>query len=147
MRFSGRWFFSHWLIMGRSQNWPDLRSPIQKFRDMRMMHTNQYINLLKVSKLYLNHCRCGTTANFFGGGVTWPDLVTWPWKLGSQNFQGRCKNDVGTAMPNFAALRAAVFPLFRKNRTGGRKSPPPPGVRGLRYIPRVTLLHLPLLWF
>ena len=30
MRFSGRWFFSHWLITGRSQNWPDLRSPIPK---------------------------------------------------------------------------------------------------------------------
>ena len=26
--------FSHWLIMERSQNWPDLRPPISKFRDM-----------------------------------------------------------------------------------------------------------------
>ena len=27
-------FFSRWLIMERSQNWPDLRSPISKFRDI-----------------------------------------------------------------------------------------------------------------
>ena len=34
-RFS---FFSHWLIM-RSQNWPDLRSPISKFWDINFIDT------------------------------------------------------------------------------------------------------------
>ena len=34
-------------------------------------------------------------------------------------------------MANFAALRAAVFSLPAKNRTGGLKSTPPPPVRGL----------------
>ena len=33
-------------------------------------------------------------------------------------------------MPNFAALRAAVFPLSTKNLRGGGY-PPPPSVRGL----------------
>ena len=26
MHFGGNWYFCHWLIMGRSQRWPDLRS-------------------------------------------------------------------------------------------------------------------------
>ena len=37
-------FSSHWLIMERSQNWPDLRSPISKFRDMRFIDTGTDIN-------------------------------------------------------------------------------------------------------
>ena len=36
---TGSWFFPHWLIMGRSRNWPDLRSPISKFRDIQIAHT------------------------------------------------------------------------------------------------------------
>ena len=41
-----------------------------------------------------------------------------------------CKIDEGIVIPNFAALRAAVFPLFAKNLSGGRISAPP-SVRGL----------------
>ena len=37
----------HWLIMERSQNWPDLESPISKFRDMHFMDTVTYINRWK----------------------------------------------------------------------------------------------------
>ena len=37
-------FFSHLLIMERSQNWPDLRSPISKFRDTRFIDTGTDIN-------------------------------------------------------------------------------------------------------
>ena len=36
-------------------------------------------------------------------------------------------------MANLAALRAAVFSLSAKNRTGGLKSTPPP-VRGLKVM-------------
>ena len=43
-----------------------------------------------------------------------------------------CKKDVGIVMPNFAALRAAVFQLSTKNLRGGRISAPPPSVRGLK---------------
>ena len=44
-----------------------------------------------------------------------------------------CKNDEGIVMPNFAALRAAVFPLSTKNLRGGGYLPPP-SVRGLRGV-------------
>ena len=42
-----------------------------------------------------------------------------------------CKKDEEIVMPNFAALRAAVFQLSTKNLRGGGY-PPPPSVRGLR---------------
>ena len=37
-------FFSHWLIMKRSQNWPNLMSPISKLRDMHFIDTVTHIN-------------------------------------------------------------------------------------------------------
>ena len=42
-------------------------------------------------------------------------------------------------MANLATLRAAVFSLSAKNRTGGLKSTPPPPVRGLRFLTFVRL--------
>ena len=53
-------------------------------------------------------------------------------------------------MPNFAALRAAVFPLYTKNRRGWWWGgyPPPPSVRGLKltvaYICDLCDLHMTL---
>ena len=42
-----------------------------------------------------------------------------------------CAMNVGIVMPNFAALRAAVFTLSGKNfRRGGYPPPPPVGARG-----------------
>ena len=40
-----------------------------------------------------------------------------------------------------AALRAAVFPLFAKNRRGGHFLPPPPPVRVLKKNIRTTVSH------
>ena len=40
-----------------------------------------------------------------------------------------CKIDKGIVIPNFAALRAAVFSLFAKNLRGGGYPPPPVGAR------------------
>ena len=34
------WKFLHWLIIGRSRNWPDPRSPIPKFWDKRFVATD-----------------------------------------------------------------------------------------------------------
>ena len=48
--------------------------------------------------------------------------MTW-----GQNFYTRCAKDELTAMPNLAALRAAVFLLSAKNRWGGGTYVPPPG--------------------
>ena len=42
-----------------------------------------------------------------------------------------CKIDERIVVPNFAALRAAVFPLSAKNLRGGADIRPPPSVRGL----------------
>ena len=36
--------FFYWLIMERSQNWPDLGSPISKFRDIHFIDTGTDIN-------------------------------------------------------------------------------------------------------
>ena len=48
--------------------------------------------------------------------------MTW-----GQNFNTRCAKDDWTAMPNLAALRAAIFLLSAKNRWGGGTYVPPPG--------------------
>ena len=48
--------------------------------------------------------------------------MTW-----GQNVYTRCAKDEWTAMPNLAALRAAIFLLSAKNRWGGTYVPPPPG--------------------
>ena len=40
-----------------------------------------------------------------------------------------CKKDEGIVMPNFAALRAEVFPLSTKNLRGGADIRPPVGAR------------------
>ena len=45
-----------------------------------------------------------------------------------------CKIDEVIVIPNFAALRAAVFPPIAKNLRGGGY-PPPPSVRGLMFKP------------
>ena len=49
--------------------------------------------------------------------------MTW-----GQNFYTRCAKDERIAMPNLAALRAAIFLLFAKNRWGTYV---PPALRGL----------------
>ena len=61
--------------------------------------------------------------------VTWiPDLI-WP---GAKIFYARCAKDEWIAMPNVAALHAAIFLLSAKNRWGAHMCPPPPAVRGLK---------------
>ena len=59
--------FSHWLIMERSQNWFDFRSPISKCWD----------------KHFIDTCE-----------VTWRDLVTWPCVTLVWNFHNICWQDV-----------------------------------------------------
>ena len=47
----GTWVFPHWLIMGRSRNWPDLRSTISKIRDIRVVETYARIVLCKFQRV------------------------------------------------------------------------------------------------
>ena len=51
--------------------------------------------------------------------------------IGSSFFSEKCKIVGRTAMANLSALRAAVFSLSAKNRTGGGVKSNPPPVRGL----------------
>ena len=52
-----------------------------------------------------------------------------------------CKIDERIVVPNFAALRAAVFPLSAKNLRGGGGYPPPPSVRGLTNAKVSFIIH------
>ena len=52
------------------------------------------------------------------GWVIQTVLVTWRFKLESCNLHIMCKKDKEIRMSNFAALRAAVFPLSTKNLQG-----------------------------
>ena len=54
--------------------------------------------ILKVSNLSLHFCGRDAIGTFFGGGVTWPDLVTWPWVTWTYNFQESCGTVVRTAV-------------------------------------------------
>ena len=67
--------------------------------------------------------------NLIWGEATQSDLRTWPFEVG-QKSQEMCKNDRGTAMPIFTAVRVAVlfFTIFEKPPDGVR-IPPPVGAR------------------
>ena len=54
--------------------------------------------------------------------------MTW-----GQNFYTRCAKDDLTAMPNLAALRAAIFLLSAKNRWGGGTYVPPRPCAGYNF--------------
>ena len=77
-------FFSHW--MERSQNWPDLGSPRQKFRYMYFIDTVPYTNRWKIQ----GNQPCGVammSIQTFLGEVIWRDLVTCSWVTWVWNFQ------------------------------------------------------------
>ena len=75
------WIFSHWLIMGRSRKWPDPRSSISKFRDIRFVGTGA---LRQSWKFHTDHSitvAVGESQTFLEVGLLdltwWPDLI-WP---------------------------------------------------------------------
>ena len=77
-------FFSHWLIywlIERSQNWPDLRSPISKFRDTSFIDTGTNINRWKFQGNRSGGVALPNIQTFYevrSLDVTWwPDLA-WP---------------------------------------------------------------------
>ena len=124
-------FFSHCLIMGRSQNWPDLRSPRSKIRDIRFVA----IDVLMISwKLYIDRPRTVFTvaSQIFSGGrvrLTWPGDLTWgdPGIKFSEMVRNwwliRYAKNGGTKRRRFFAIREKPH--------GG--VPPPPAGRGLRF--------------
>ena len=133
MHIRGTQFFHHWLKMGRSRNWHDLRSPISKIRNIQIVDTyalTEHCEFQSVRITGVPLARCQTSKNATWCQVTYCDLVTWPLGSSGRRFLEMCQIVGGTVMANLAALRAAVYSLSAKNLTGGLKSTPPP-VRGL----------------
>ena len=60
---------------------------------------------------------------FLYGGVTWPDLVTWPYMTQDRKFHKCCQKMGDKVDENPAAMRAAVFLLSAKNRKGCSNPP------------------------
>ena len=126
-------FFAHWLIMGRSQKWPDLRSPISKIQYIRFVGTDDLIIFRKFHNCPWNIVAVARWKSYFVVGsldlTWWPDL-TWPW---AEIFTKVAEKMGGKVGENPAALRAAVFSLSSKNLRGGggRSNAPPPAGRGL----------------
>ena len=112
--------------MGRSQKWPDLRSPISKIRDIRFVGTDDLIIFRKFHNFPWNIEAVARWESYFVVGsldlTWWPDL-TWPWVKIFTKVAEKMGGKVGE---NPAALRAAVFSLSSKNLRGGGVQTPPP---------------------
>ena len=112
--------------MGRSQKWPDLRSPISKIRDIRFVGTDDLIIFQKFHNFPWNIVAVARLESYFVVGsldlTWWPDL-TWSWV---EIFTKVAENMGGKVGENPAALRATVFSLSSKNLRGAFKRPPPP---------------------
>ena len=126
--------------MGRSQKWPDLRSPISKIRDIRFVGTDNLIIFQKFHNFPWNIVAVARLESYFVVGsldlTWWPDF-TWPWV---EIFTKVAENMGGKVGENQAALRAAVFSLSSNNLRGAFKRPPPAG-RGLNSKISITLRH------
>ena len=120
--------------MGRSQKWPDLRSPISKIRDIRFVGTDDLIIFRKLHNFPWNIVAVARLESYFVVGSL--DLTWWPdptWHL-VEIFTKIAEKMGGKVGENPAALRATVFSLASKNRRGGggrSNAPPPPAGRGL----------------
>ena len=113
--------------MGRSQKWPDLRSPMSKIRDIRFVGTGDLIIFRKFHNFPWNIVAVARLESYFVVGsldlTWWPDL-TWHWV---EIFTKVAEKMGGKVGENPAALRAAVISLS----SGGVQTPPPPAGRGL----------------
>ena len=113
--------------MGRSQKWPDLRSPISKIQDKHFVGTDDLIIFQNFHNFSWNIVAVAQLESYFVVGsldlTWWPDL-TRHW---IEIFTKVAEKMGGKVDENPAALRAAVFSLSSKNlRGGGVQTPPPP---------------------
>ena len=112
--------------MERSQNWPDHRSLISKFRDKHFRHTVTLINRWKFQGDRSVGVAMTRIATFFWGEVFWRDLVTWPWELWVWNLH-MCKK---RCMNRCAKNGGAEFWDICEKPQGRCSLPPPPARRG-----------------
>ena len=69
----GTYFFHHWLIMGRSRIWHDLRSPLSKIRNIQIVDTyalTVHCEFQRVRITGVPLARCQTSKNATWGQVT-----------------------------------------------------------------------------
>ena len=121
--------------MGRSQKWPDLRSPISKIRDIRFVGTDVLIIFWKFHNCPWNIVAVARLESYFGVGsldlTWWPDLI-WHWV----EIFTKVAEKMGVRWVK--TRRRCAPPFFgypRKTWGGGAfKRPPPPAGRGLKKI-------------
>ena len=115
--------------MGRSQKWPDLRSPMSKIRDIHFVGSDNLIIFRQFHNFPWNIVAVARLESYFVVGsldlTWWPDL-TWHWDEIFTKVAEKMGSKVGE---NPAALRAAVFSLASKNLRGAFKRPPPSRAR------------------
>ena len=145
--------FSHWLIMERSQNWTDLRSPISKFREIHFVYHYYNYCIHYVYCVYCCFISCSKLQSDQSLGVAvtgietfnvvrsldviwWPDLG-WLWSEVftegvEKMYDKMCKT-----------RRHSEPPFFRYSReTGGVvQTVPPPQCVGRAMWPRMKVLH------
>ena len=129
---------SHWLIIERSQNWPDPGSWISKFRAIHFIDTSgdwYRYQLLKVSRWSGIWCSYDDHANFFWGEVTWRDQTMSDLGLKFSHVRKRCMNRY--------AKNGGCFLDRYLRKTWRRVFKYPPARRGLipGYGLRVNVFH------
>ena len=114
--------FSHWIIIERPQNWPDLRSPISKFRDTRLIgfYTRFYriheIHCYSHQSLKVSRQSCGRCSHDEHSNLFLTPWETWVW-----NFHSMCGKDARTGV-----LKTAARSCEKPPGGGGVQTPPGP---------------------
>ena len=130
-------FFSHCLIMGRAQNWPDLRSPTWKFRDIRFVGTDtlslSYLYLINPWKFHVDLLRTVVTVQsqmFLRlSHLNWPgDLACHDPRL---KFSGKVRKECMKKLAKNGGAAAAVFFRYPRKTWSGRLDVSPRPGRGL----------------
>ena len=121
------WIFSHWLIMGRSWNWPDLRSQIYKIRDIHfedvytLLPSCEYHTVSSIGvALPLANPKSSdevTSLNL----SWWPDLRSiWG------NFCTQCAELMSEQVCQMLWRYVPLFSCYLQKTWGGRGRNPPP---------------------
>ena len=135
------WNFAHWLIMGRSQNWPDLRSPTSKIRDIHFVHLVTLSNCWKFQSdrtTLVARARVWTFSEVGSLNLTWwPDLW-WPGAKIFRDYAEKmydkvCEKRRGCAPP---------FLRYRRKTWGGGFNNPPSRAKVKYYLFAPTLPRL-----
>ena len=149
MHIRGTSFFHHWLIMGRSRNWHDLRSPIYKIRNIQIVDTHAltvHCEFQRVRITGVSLARCQTSKNATWGQVTYCDLVTWPLGSSGRRFFRNVSNCWLNSYGKFGgATRRRFFAICEKPEGGVEINPPPP-VRGLKDLGPYTIQYRISCW-